>query len=56
MDEEHGIYVFVLEGEAEVNGEKLERRDGYGFEPAAGTVEVKSSVGSQVLLIEVPMR
>lgn len=50
----NGIYAFVLQGEVEVEGQKLASRDGYGI---WGTrkIEVKATAGSSVLLMEVPM-
>jgi hypothetical protein len=50
----HGAYLFVIDGEIEVDGERLGRRDAAGlFE--TGKVEITAHNQSQVLLIEVPM-
>ena len=52
----NGVYAFVLSGDFEVNGQKLETRDGYGmwdldkFSVKALTQE------AEILLMEVPMR
>lgn len=50
----NGLWIFIIEGEAEVNGEKLERRDSMGItdEDAA---EFKFSKDSKILIIDVPM-
>ncbi|MHA4740975.1 pirin family protein [Dyadobacter sp. MSC1_007] len=51
--EGNGVYVFVIDGMVEVNGETLQQRDGYGFWPEGRTV-IKALEKSNVLLIEVP--
>ncbi len=51
---DNGVYVFVLEGEVEINGQKLEKRDGYGIWETE-SFELKSLTDSRVLLMEVPM-
>lgn len=51
----NGVYLFVLEGEVEVNNNVLYRRDGAGFwETDNILIEVLKN--SRVLLMEVPMR
>ena len=50
----NGIYVFVLEGEVEINGQKLEKRDGFGVWDT-DKIELKSMEDSRVLLMEIPM-
>lgn len=52
--EGNGLYVFVLEGEIEVEGEKLEKRDGFGIWDT-NSVPFTTFNGSKVLLMEVPM-
>lgn len=50
----HGVYVFLIEGEAEVSGDILRRRDALGIRDTNEfTIEFKKP--SKVLLIEVPM-
>ena len=53
-DSGNGLYVFVLEGSAKVEGQELEARDGFGI---WDTQEVKfePTPGSRLLLMEVPM-
>jgi redox-sensitive bicupin YhaK (pirin superfamily) len=50
----NGLYIFVLEGNLEANGQALECRDGLGI---TGSTEVRFTFTSdaQVLLMEVPM-
>lgn len=50
----NGLYVFVIEGEVEIDGDKLSRRDAVGLEEIE-SVEIKAGKNSEVLLIEVPM-
>ena len=50
----NGLYVFVLEGQVEVEGQVLDRRDGLGVWNA-DQLTVKASADSEVLLMEVPM-
>lgn len=49
----NGVYVFVIDGQVEVNGQSLSTRDGYGFWPQS-TVSVKAVEKSSLLVIEVP--
>lgn len=51
----NGVYAFVLEGEVEIDGQALERRDGYGMWNT-NSISVKSKGKSKVLLMEVPMQ
>ncbi|MFL5753620.1 MAG: pirin family protein [Bacteroidia bacterium] len=53
-DQNNGVYFFVLEGEAEVNGQNLEKRDGMGV---TGTEKfsISTSGGTELLIMEVPM-
>jgi quercetin 2,3-dioxygenase len=50
----NGLYIFVLSGSLEINGERLERRDGMGLE-AISSVPVKAVEDAEFLLIEVPV-
>jgi len=52
--EGNGIYIFLLEGEIDVEGQILERRDGYGIWDA-DKVYFKATKDSRVLVMEVPM-
>ncbi|MAC17445.1 MAG: hypothetical protein CMC97_04020 [Flavobacteriales bacterium] len=50
-----GVYVMVIEGEAEVLGKKLGRRDAIGVWDTA-SLSLTASSDCELLLIEVPMR
>lgn len=50
----NGVYAFILEGEVEINGEKLSKRDGMGVWDT-DSISVKASENARVLLMEVPM-
>ena len=50
----NGIYAFVLEGDVEINGQALAKRDGFGIWET-DSFDFKSNSDSQVLLMEVPM-
>ncbi|WP_228237157.1 pirin family protein [Allomuricauda sp. M10] len=52
--EGNGVYAFVLDGEVEINGQKLEKRDGFGLWEI-DSFDFKSITNSRVLLMEVPM-
>jgi redox-sensitive bicupin YhaK (pirin superfamily) len=52
--ESNGVYVFVLSGKLEVNGQLLNNRDGFGIWNSK-SIEFKFNEDSEVLLIEVPM-
>ena len=49
-----GVYAFVIEGEVEINGQKLEKRDGIGLWDTED-LQVKAYTPSHILLMEVPM-
>lgn len=50
----NGVYVFVLEGETEISGHGLNRRDAAGIE-GADEFAIKAETAADVLFIEVPM-
>jgi quercetin 2,3-dioxygenase len=50
----NGAYVFVIEGGATINGQKLEKRDAIGvWETEEFSMEIEA--GSEILVIDVPM-
>jgi redox-sensitive bicupin YhaK (pirin superfamily) len=53
--EGNGVYAFILEGEVEINGEKLSKRDGMGIWNS-DSFNVKATESARVLLMEVPMK
>jgi len=52
--EGNGVYAFILEGAVEIDGQKLEKRDGFGIWDA-DAFNFKATSDSRVLLMEVPM-
>lgn len=50
----NGVYIFLLEGEAEINGEMLNRRDAMEISEADEFI-IKAGKDAEVLAIEVPM-
>lgn len=50
----NGVYIFVLEGAVEVNGQTLERRDGFGIWEI-DELNITALSNAEVLLMEVPM-
>ncbi|MFY8020070.1 MAG: pirin family protein [Bacteroidia bacterium] len=52
--QDNGVYVFVLSGKLEINGQELNKRDGYGVW-STKSIEMKFHENAEVLLMEVPM-
>ena len=52
--EGNGVYAFIIEGSAEINGTKLGKRDALGSWDL-NEISVKPNSGAEILLIEVPM-
>jgi len=50
----NGLYLFVLEGEVDINDLKLEKRDGIGIWNV-NQFDFKAGAKTKVLLMEVPM-
>jgi len=50
----NGFYIMTIEGEIEVNGEKLEKRDAIGIWETY-EIEVKAITDSKFLIMEIPM-
>lgn len=53
-DAGHGVYAFLIEGSATIQGVSLERRDGLGITGAA-ELEIIAGSDTEILLMEVPM-
>ena len=53
-DKKHGVYAFLIEGKAVINGKEIERRDGLGI-VEADQLDIKVSKSSKLLLMEVPL-
>lgn len=52
---DNGVYAFVLEGDFQINGYDLNRRDGLGLWDLEGFDLKAQSENSKILLMEVPM-
>ncbi|MCJ8153035.1 pirin family protein [Chryseobacterium sp. SSA4.19] len=51
----NGVYVFILKGSAEIAGQALDARDGFGVWDISG-IDIKSTAeNTEILLMEVPM-
>jgi redox-sensitive bicupin YhaK (pirin superfamily) len=50
----NGVYAFVINGNATINGKELGKRDAVGIS-GEESIEIKASDDSDVLLLEVPM-
>lgn len=53
-DESNGVYVFILEGDATIENQKLNRRDGFGLWNTK-KISIKADSNSKLLLMEVPL-
>ena len=53
-DASHGIYAFIIEGNVTINGQPLNKRDGFGVWDT-DSISITASDDAEVLLIEVPM-
>ena len=52
--EGNGFYIMNIEGEIEVNGEQLEKRDAIGIW-ATSELEIKANTAAKFLIMEIPM-
>jgi len=50
----NGAYIFLLEGQIEVNGQELNRRDGYGIWDTEG-FSIRATTDAAFLIMDVPM-
>ena len=51
----NGIYIFLIEGKLEINGETVNERDAYGV-VEFDSVAITTKLPSKILIIEVPMQ
>lgn len=54
LSENHGVYVMLIDGSIEIEGNKLSRRDALGIVDTKD-FKIRSIENSEILLIEVPM-
>ena len=54
-DKQNGVYVFVLEGEVQIEGQDLSKRDGFGVWDT-DEISIKATKDAKVLLMDVPMQ
>lgn len=52
--EGNGFYIMTIEGEIEVDGEKLEKRDAIGIWETSA-IEIKANTDAKFLVMEIPM-
>jgi redox-sensitive bicupin YhaK (pirin superfamily) len=52
---ENGIYIFLIEGELEINGQAVQERDAFGI-IEFDSVAILTKTASKILIIEVPMK
>ncbi|MBL7924441.1 MAG: pirin family protein [Bacteroidia bacterium] len=50
----NGVYAFLLNGEMKINGQVLEKRDGFGIWDV-DSIQLSAEKNSEILLMEVPM-
>ncbi|MGB3007131.1 MAG: pirin family protein [Chitinophagaceae bacterium] len=55
IDKNNGVYVFVIEGDVDINGNLLNRRDAIGIWEAE-KIQMIASSSAEILLIEVPVQ
>lgn len=53
-DKKNGLYAFIIDGEAEIEGQKLEKRDGFGIWNKE-EISIEAMANSKILLMDVPM-
>lgn len=51
----NGIYAFVIKGNVEIEGQKLEERDGFGVWDT-DKINIKTNSETRILLMEIPMQ
>lgn len=50
----NGVYAFVIEGDATINGQKLNKRDGFGIWDT-DKLTISADTDAEILLMDVPM-
>lgn len=52
--EKNGVYAFILNGDATINNQSLNKRDGFGVWDIA-ELDIKADTNAEILLMEIPM-
>ncbi|MEM6687488.1 MAG: pirin family protein [Bacteroidota bacterium] len=50
----NGVYAFIIDGKATINGQTLEKRDGFGIWNT-NELEISADSNAEILLMEIPM-
>jgi len=53
--EQNGVYAFILNGDATINNQSLNKRDGFGLWDIS-TLDIKADTDAEILLMEIPMQ
>ena len=53
-DPKNGLYAFIIDGEAEIEGQKLNTRDGFGIWEK-NEISIEAKANSKILLMDVSM-
>lgn len=51
----NGVYILLIEGQLEINGETVNQRDAYGVVESEN-IDIQTKAPSKILVIEVPMK
>lgn len=51
---QNGVYAFIIEGQATIQNQKLDKRDGFGVWNT-NSLDITATKGAKILLMEVPM-
>ena len=51
---QNGVYAFIIEGQATIQNQKLDKRDGFGIWNT-DSLDITATKGAKILLMEVPM-
>ena len=53
-DPKNGLYAFIIEGDAKIEGQNLNTRDGFGIWDK-NEISIEAKAHSKILLMDVPM-
>lgn len=54
-DKDNGVYIFMIKGEADVNGNDMHQRDGIGIW-GVDKLKIEAVMPSEILIMEIPMK